>query len=766
MTITASILQGIDWTIICVFFAIVLGIGWVASKTAGQSSSEFFLGGRGMPWWLLGISMVACTFSCDTPNLVTQFVRDDGVVKNWAWWAFLITGMVTVFIYAQLWRRSNVMTDLEFYELRYSGKGASFLRGFRAIYLGVFFNCLIMGSVSLAAIKIGGVMLGTGPLVTIVGASVFVVIYASLGGIKGVIWSDFFQYGIAMVGAVYAAYVAVNYVDADTGLAVGGLTGLLNHESVIPKLDIMPDFSNWMSFIPLLVIPVAVQWWAVWYPGAEPGGGGYIAQKMLSAKDEKNAIGATMLFNFMHYAVRPWPWIIVALASLIIFPQLSDIKAQFPEIDPKYLKSDIAYPAMLAKILSPGWLGIVVASLIAAYMSTIGTHLNWGSSYVVNDFYKRFVKKDASEKDMVRMGRICTVGLMFFAGFLSLTVLDSAQKGFELLFLSGAGTGAIYLLRWFWWRINAMTEIVAMIVATIAAVWLVFGPGDDGVLKWFVDSSAVENKVKTIKDPNLAVFIGQAQADGAEKLSELNAQVVKAAKTWEETPKSDKDKRAAAHEAYASAYTAQADFAGSLSVASLTDNYVKVNSPDWAESLAEFKMGFREELLVAINKPLEQKGKELKTIEAATIGYGGIIKNGNVYIYHPEVAGQIFSVKLLLMIVLVTISWLVATLASKPVSKEVLYKFYRQCHPGGPGWAKVLRDAKAEGVDLDGKEGVDWQMPLKLLCVFVGCAVIYGALFSIGSFVYGNLPWAFGLGAVAIGGLFFLMLAFKKIKTD
>lgn len=305
MIITASILQGIDWTIICIFFAVVLGIGWVASRTAGKSSSEFFLGGRGMPWWLLGISMVACTFSCDTPNLVTQFGRDDGVVKNWAWWAFLITGMVTVFIYAQLWRRSNVMTDLEFYELRYSGKGAGFLRGFRSIYLGVFFNGLIMGSVSLAALKIGGVMLGTGPVVTIVGASVFVVIYASLGGIKGVIWSDFFQYGIAMVGAVYAAYVAVNYVDPDTQLAVGGLTGLLNHESVIPKLDIMPDFSNWMSCIPLLIIPVAVQWWAVWYPGAEPGGGGCIAQKMLSAKDEKNAIGATMLFNFMHYAVRP-----------------------------------------------------------------------------------------------------------------------------------------------------------------------------------------------------------------------------------------------------------------------------------------------------------------------------------------------------------------------------------------------------------------------------------------------------------------------------
>jgi len=827
MIIQASILHTIDWSIIGVFFAIVLGIGWVASRTAGKSSQEFFLGGRGMPWWLLGISMVACTFSCDTPNLVTQFVRDDGVVKNWAWWAFLITGMVTVFIYAQLWRRSNVMTDLEFYELRYSGKGASFLRGFRAIYLGIFFNCLIMGSVSLAAIKIGGVMLGTSPLVTIVGASIFVVIYASLGGIKGVIWSDFFQYGIAMVGAVYAAYVAVNYSDAN--VTVGGLSGLLNHEAVIPKLNIMPDFSNWMSFIPLLIIPVAVQWWAVWYPGAEPGGGGYIAQKMLSAKDEKNAIGATMLFNFMHYAVRPWPWIIVALASLIIFPQLSDIKAQFPEIDPQYLKSDIAYPAMLAKILTPGWLGIIVASLIAAYMSTIGTHLNWGSSYVVNDFYKRFVKKDATEKDMVRMGRICTVGLMVFAGTLSLTVLDSAQQGFEFLFLSGAGTGAIYLLRWFWWRINAMTEIVAMIVASLMAVWLVFGPGDSGVLNWFIDSSPVASKVQEIKDPALKSFIDAANVEGKKTLKTLSVEVDKASEAWSNADKNDKQARLDAHDLYASTYKRKADISDALSVGKLTEAYVRLKAPDaiiqvakapkaidtkeltpeqqankekaakekaktaavidailakaantaevkavttapsWAADLETFKMNFRKKLLVTINKPLEAKGKtgdELKTLEAATINFGGIIKNDNIYIYHPEVAGQTFSVKLMLMVIVVTISWLLGTLLSKPVSKEVLYRFYRQCHPGGPGWAKVLRDAKAEGVDLNGKEDVDWQMPLKLLCVFIGSVVIYGALFSIGSFVYGNTGMGIGLGAVSLIGCAFLMKAFVKIKTD
>jgi len=811
-----SLLGVLDWSIIGVFFVIVLGIGWVASLSAGKSSAEFFLGGRGMPWWLLGISMVACTFSCDTPNLVTQFVRDDGVVKNWAWWAFLITGMVTVFIYAQLWRRSKVMTDLEFYELRYSGKGASFLRGFRAIYLGVFFNCLIMGSVSLAAIKIGGVMLGTTPFVTIVGASVFVVIYASLGGIKGVIWSDFFQYGIAMAGAIYAAYVAVNYSDAN--VAVGGLSGLLNHEAVIPKLNIMPDFSNWMSFIPLLIIPVAVQWWAVWYPGAEPGGGGYIAQKMLSAKDEKNAIGATMLFNFMHYAVRPWPWIIVALASLIIFPQLSDIKAQFPEIDPKYLKSDIAYPAMLAKILSPGWLGIVVASLIAAYMSTIGTHLNWGSSYVVNDFYKRFVKKDASEKEMVRMGRICTVGLMVFAGFLALTVLDSAQKGFELLFLSGAGTGAIYLLRWFWWRINAMTEIVAMIVATLLAVWLVFGPGDDGALKWFVDSSPVASKVQEVQDPALLAFIKAAKEEGKTIVETLGTEVTTASEAWKNTSKSDEQARADAHANYAFVYKRKADVQAALTVGSLTQSYIALKAPDaiikvdpapkgekvaeptaaelaakaktaemiagiikkasadtvvlaaaapeWAKGLETFKMDFRKKLLKTINKPLEAKDKELKTLAAATIGFGGIIKNDIVYIYHPEVAGQVFSVKLMLMVIVVTISWLLGTLLSKPVSKEVLYKFYRECHPGGPGWAKVLRDAKTEGVDLNGAENIDWQMPLKLLCVFIGSVVIYGALFSVGSFIYGNTTMGIVLGVIAIVGTFILLKAFVKIKTD
>ena len=760
VTLGSSLLGALDWTIIGVFFAIVLGIGWVASKTAGKSSQEFFLGGRGMPWWLLGISMVACTFSCDTPNLVTQLVRDGGVANNWVWWAFLITGMVTVFIYAQLWRRSKVMTDLEFYELRYSGKGASFLRGFRALYLGILFNCLIMGTVSLAAIKIGGVMLGTSPLVTIVGASVFVVIYASLGGIKGVIWSDFFQYGIAMGGAIYASYVAVNFE------GIGGLNGLLTHEAVLPKLVVIPEFDNWMMFVPMLLIPVAVQWWAVWYPGAEPGGGGYIAQKMLAAKDEKNAIGATMLFNFMHYAVRPWPWIIVALASLIIFPSLTDIQAQFPDIDPKYLKSDIAYPAMLAKILGPGWLGIIVASLIAAYMSTIGTHLNWGSSYVVNDFYKRFINKDATEKQMVRMGRICTVGLMIFAAALSLTVLDSARKGLDLLFLSGAGTGAIYLLRWFWWRINAMTEIVAMLVATVAAIYLVFVAGTDGTLRWFIDTGIVKNKVHMVEDAALVKYIGTEQKTGEGKLEGLKKVYETKADIWKKTSKDDAEARKAANEAYTTAFSAHTDLTGSISAAALTRTYIKENAPAWAEGLEAFKLSLREKELVAANKRAAKVDQPEKTLADITVGLNGIVKNGKVYMHHPDVSGLTFSVQLMIMVIVVTISWLLATFLSKPVSKEVLYKFYRECHPGGPGWAKVLRDAKAEGVDLNGKENVDWQMPLKLLCVFIGSVVIYGALFSVGSFIYGNTTMGIILGATAIIGTFILLKAFVKIKVD
>ena len=476
----------VDWIILITFFSIILLIGYLASKKAGKNTTEFFLGGRSMPWWLLGVSMVACTFSADTPNLVTGMVREAGVAKNWAWWAFLITGMVTVFIYAKLWRRSNVLTDLEFYELRYSGKAASFLRGFRAVYLGLFFNTLIIGSVSLAAIKIGNIMFGLEPWKIIVFASFFVVIYAGLGGLRGVVWADFFQYSIAMFGAVLAAVVALKQPEIQN---IGGLSGMI--ERLGDKTNFIPDFRNPSMFIPLLIIPIAVQWWAVWYPGAEPGGGGYIAQRMLSAKNEKNAVGATLFFNFMHYALRPWPWIIVALASIIIYPDLDSIRAEFPNISETYLKSDIAYPVMLSK-LNPGWLGLVVASIIAAYMSTVGTHLNWGSSYLVNDFYKRFVRPNASEKELVSAGRVNTVILMVISGFIALTFLNNATQAFNTMLLSGAGSGAIYLLRWFWWRINAWTELVAMFFATLTAIILVFFVKDETVSTAILDGFTVK----------------------------------------------------------------------------------------------------------------------------------------------------------------------------------------------------------------------------------------------------------------------------------
>jgi SSS family solute:Na+ symporter len=479
-------LASIDLVIIGIFISIVLLIGYIASKRAGKNTSEFFLGGRGMPWWLLGISMVACTFSADTPNLVTGFVREDGVAKNWAWWAFLITGMVTVFIYARLWRRSSLMTDLGFYEIRYKGKAASFLRGFRAIYLGILFNTLIMGSVTLAAIKIGEVMFGLQPWITVVSASLIVVIYSGLGGLRGVVWADFFQYTIAMTGAVLAAIVAVKQPEVQ---AIGGLQGVLHQLG--DRASFLPDMTNPSVYIPLLIIPLAVQWWAVWYPGAEPGGGGYIAQKMLSAKNEKNAIGATLLFNFAHYALRPWPWIIVAMASLIIYPDLDSIRLDFPHLSATYLKDDIAYPVMISK-LSKGWLGLVVASLIAAYMSTIGTQLNWGSSYVVNDFYKRFIKPAAPEKELVLVGRITTALLMIIGGTFALTFLNNATQAFDILLLSGAGSGAIFLLRWFWWRINAWTEIITMIVGTVLAVILVFLVPDEAMTTQVLDAFTVK----------------------------------------------------------------------------------------------------------------------------------------------------------------------------------------------------------------------------------------------------------------------------------
>ncbi|MFN5090945.1 MAG: sodium:solute symporter family protein [Bacteroidota bacterium] len=460
-------LSMLDWGIIFAFFAVTLFIGLYASRGAGKSYSEFFLSGRDMSWWLLGVSMVATTFSADTPNLVTDLVRTHGVAGNWSWWAFLLTGMLTVFVYARLWRRSGVLTDLEFYELRYSGKPAAFLRGFRAIYLGVFFNVMIMATVSLAAIKIGAVMLDLKPVETLLITSIITVIYTSIGGLKGVVLTDFFQFILAMAGMVIAAVYIVNLPE------VGGLSKMLAHPNVSGKLNFLPDFSDSKQLIPLFLMPLAVQWWSVWYPGAEPGGGGYIAQRMLSAKDEKNAVTATLFFNIAHYALRPWPWILIALASLIVFPDIASLQAAFPHLDPKVVKNDLAFSAML-NLLPAGLIGLLIAALLSAFMSTISTHLNWGSSYVVNDFYKRFLRPDAPQNELVNVGRISTVVLMIMAALLALA-LENALQAFNILLQIGAGTGLIFILRWFWWRVNAYSEITAMVVSFMLALYFELG---------------------------------------------------------------------------------------------------------------------------------------------------------------------------------------------------------------------------------------------------------------------------------------------------
>ena len=460
-------LSTLDWIIVGLYFILSLTIGIWSSKKAGKDTKSFFLAGRNMPWWLLGVSMVATTFSTDTPNLVTDLVRQKGVSGNWSWWAFLLTGMLTVFVYAKLWHRSGVLTDIEFYELRYSGKAAAFLRGFRALYLGLIFNVLVMGTVSLAAVKFGEIVLGWPGWMTLSIACSITLAYSTMGGLKAVIITDFIQFILAMIGSVWAMLFIIGLPE------VGGLAQLITHSNVIDKLSILPSFSDPNVWVPVMLVPLAVQWWASYYPGAEPGGGGYIAQRMFSAKDEENAVGATFLFNIAHYALRPWPWILIALSSLIIFPELSDIQKAFPNLPVDKLGHDVAYPAMLS-LLPSGLLGLVAASLIAAFMSTMSTQLNLGASYLVNDFYHRFIKPDASDKDLVRVGRLFTILSIFLGGGLGL-FLTSAGQAFTLLLMIGAGTGLIYILRWFWWRINAYTEIVAMISSLAIATYFNFG---------------------------------------------------------------------------------------------------------------------------------------------------------------------------------------------------------------------------------------------------------------------------------------------------
>ncbi len=657
-------MSGLDVAIVIAFLASVVVVGSLAAKRAGRSSADFFLSGRSMPWWLLGVSMVACTFSCDTPNLVTDIVRTGGVAGNWAWWAFLLTGMLTVFVYAKLWRRSALDTDLGFYEIRYSGRPAAVLRGFRALYLGVLFNVLVMATVSLAAIKIGQVMFGLRPGETLFYASAGVAIYSVLGGLTGSIWADFYQYSVAMFGAIAAAWYAVT----SPAFGVGGLSNLVAHPNLAGKLSFLPPAPSADDLSPLVglfVLPVAIQWWNVWYPGAEPGGGGYVAQRMLSAKNERHAVGATLLFNFLHYAVRPWPWILVALVSLVAFapdpPEVRDaararlqspelaaevarydagradelpperraeirlLKARaagvgrlaeaFPVVHDQFLRNDIAYPAMIAR-LPKGLLGIVVASLIAAYMSTIATHLNWGSSYVVNDFYRRFLRPGASERELVAVGRATMLALLLLSAWVAIQ-MTNAKASFDLLLAVGAGTGLIYILRWFWWRLNAWSEISAMILSFAIACFFAWGA------------------------PRLGLEAAMRDA-----------------------------------------------------------GWLKIMSyGDW---------------------------------------------------------------KLLLGIAGTTAGWLAVTWMTPPVDGRVLREFYRKVQPGGPGWRPVVAAARAEGEVLERETG--WDVPLGLVCMMLGCLAVWGALFSIGSWLYGRRIGALALAAVAAVSLAALLRLSRRLR--
>jgi Na+/proline symporter len=464
-------LQIIDWIIVVVILVICFAPALFMGRRAGKNTSEFFVSGRAVPWWLAGLSMVATTFSSDTPNLVTDIVRRNGVAGNWVWWAFVLTGVSTVFFYARLWRRSGVMTDLEFYEIRYSGAAAKAVRGFRAVYLGLLFNCMIMATVNLAACKIAAVLFGLERWQTLALVGALNVVFAAHSGLWGVLVIDMIQFFVKMTAVTAAAYFAV------TAPQVGGLHALIEKLSAtagpggLNYLSILPDFSNnWDLAVAVFIMPIAVQWWAVWYPGAEPGGGSYVAQRMLASRSERDALGAVLFFNIAHYVLRPWPWILVGLASLLVYPQLSDIQKAFPHLDPRLIGHDIAYPAML-KFLPAGFIGLMVGGLIAANSSTILTHLNWGASYLVHDFYRRFIRRDADERHYVFAGRVTTI-LLFLCSSAVVYLLDTAKDAFDIILQIGAGTGLLYLVRWFWWRVNAWCEIVAMISSFLTSVVL------------------------------------------------------------------------------------------------------------------------------------------------------------------------------------------------------------------------------------------------------------------------------------------------------
>ena len=483
----------IDWVIAAATIVVCFLPALFLAKRAGSSTSEFFASGRSVPWWLAGLSMVATTFSSDTPNWVTEQVRRYGVAGNWQWWAFVLTGLSTVFFFARLWRRSGVMTDLEFYELRYSGKSASVVRGFRAVYLGLFFNCFIMGTVTLAACKIANILFGLPAWQTILISGVLNVVFAAYSGLWGVLVIDMIQFFIKMTAVFAAAFFSLVEVgrrlagEPSAWLGLKALVAKLSTQQVVqsaaansqpvmslsdgsgqPILNVMPNFGMSDLALMIFIMPIAISWWANWYPGAEPGGGSYIAQRMLASKSEKDALGGTLFFNLAHYVLRPWPWIITALCSIIIYPDLASIKAAFPNADVALIGHDSAFPAML-KFLPVGFVGLMIGGLLAANSSTILTHLNWGSSYLVHDFYRRFIRRDASESHYVNAGRISTVALYIVAALISLK-MSSAQQAFQVLLSIGAGTGLLYMARWFWWRVSAWCEIVAMFMSLLTAL--------------------------------------------------------------------------------------------------------------------------------------------------------------------------------------------------------------------------------------------------------------------------------------------------------
>ena len=458
------LLNGTDYLVIALFFALMFGIAAVCSRRAGRDAKDFFLSGRSMPWWLIGFSMAAAATSSNSASMFTEFVREGGMSRMWKWWAFLLTGMTTVFIYSKLWVRSGAKSDIEFYELRYSGRPAAFLRGFRAIYLGLVFNAITTAWCILPAVKMGQVLFNVDQWTIIWVCCASSIVYSALGGFRGAIITDFFLFLIILAGSFVVMYFGWSHP------AVGGFSKMMANPVVRSHLDFFPSFSDTDTLVAVFVVPVAIQWWNVWYPGSEPGGGGYIVHRMLSARNENHCQAGTLLFLVMNYVVRPWPWYLAAFATLVIFPDLESLKAMFPHIQENLVKGDLAYPALF-KFIPNGWLGLVVASMLGALFSTVAAHLSMGANYIANDVWKRFLRPECGERELIVVGRLAVVVLMLASALLT-NILASVGAFFNLILQIGAGTGLIFLLRWFWMRINAWSEITAMTVSFVVAVCL------------------------------------------------------------------------------------------------------------------------------------------------------------------------------------------------------------------------------------------------------------------------------------------------------